>query len=111
MNIKTLVVTTLVATFASGCHMYGGSHQVKPNHHVSVHKVVLKKPYTAPKPSVQHHHPANRYTKVVNHAHPGGAKAHSHNYGRSAPKKPAPNVLLVKVVSGHGHHRHHRRHH
>ena len=108
MNIKTLTIATGIAIFVSGCHMYGDK-QIKPHHHTSVHKIIVKKAYTAPKPSVQHRHPANRYTKVVNHAHPGGAKPHNHNYGRSAPKSAAPQVLLVKVVGPHGHHRH--RHH
>lgn len=111
MNIKTLTIIAFVAIATSGCHMYG-DQQIKPHHHTSVHKVVLQKAHTAPKkPAVYHHHPANHYTKVVNHSHPGGNKPHKHNYGKSAPKNAAPKVLLVKVVSSHGHHRHHRKHH
>lgn len=110
MNIKPLSVIALISVLVSGCHMYG-SQQVKPHHHVSVHKVVMKKPYTPPKPSVPHSHPANGLTKVVNHAHPGGGKPHRHNYGTGAPKPATPEVLVVKVVSSHGHHRHHKKHH
>lgn len=110
MNIKTLTVIAFIAVFTSGCHMYGDS-QIKPHHYVSVHKVVMQKNHVSPKPGVHHRHPANRYTKVVNHSHAGGGKPHSHNYGKSVPKRAAPNVLLVKVISSHGHHRHHRKHH
>lgn len=80
------------------------------HHHSTVHKVVVKKVYPAPKTGVPHSHPANGYTKVVNHSHPGGGKAHRHNYGKAPQKKPTPPVVVVKVVSGHGHH-HHGKHH
>lgn len=110
MNIKPLAIIALIATFTSGCHMYSDS-QIKPHHHAKVHKVIVQKAHTAPKPSVYHHHPGNGYTKVKKHSHPGGGKKHRHNYGKQPPKKAAPKMLLVKVIGEHGHHRHHRGHH
>ena len=110
MNIKTLTMVAFIAVFTSGCHMYGDG-QIKPHHYSSVHKVTVHKAHVPSKPGVYHHHPANRYTKVANHSHPGGGKLHNHNYGKSAPRHLTPKVLLVKVVSSHGHHRHHRKHH
>jgi len=106
MNTKMLVFLGVIAVFGSGCQMYGDT-QIKPHNHtlvqaVSVHKVATT---TVAKPGFPHSHPANGYSQVQHHSHPGGEKAHQHNYGKSAPKS-KPQVFVVNVLTTHEHHQH-----